>query len=127
MRIALGLASLLATPLVAASGATGAILCTLAFAGMMFQSRQAYARIGVLVVMVLGAAGLAVTGLSVSAANPDLRALLLTLLLATTAILVTLTLLSPKARLRLARLADSVELFILALLLPLGVATAGLV
>jgi len=94
---------------------------------MMFQSRQAYARIGVLVVMVLGAAGLAITGLSVSAANPDLRAFLLALLLATTAILVTLTLLSPKARLRLARVADTVEVLILALLLPLGIATAGLV
>jgi len=94
---------------------------------MMFQSRQAYARLGVLVVMVLGAAGLAVTGLSVSAAFPDLRAVLLTLLLATTAILVVLTLLSPKARLRLARVADTVEVLILALLLPLGIATAGLV
>jgi type VII secretion integral membrane protein EccD len=127
LRIALGLASLLATPLVAASGVTGALLCTLAFAGMMFQSRQAYARLGVLVVMVLGAAGLAVTGLSISAANPDLRALLLTILLVTTAILVTLTLLSPKARLRLARMADTVEVLILAFLLPLGIATAGLV
>ena len=126
LRIALGLATLIATPLVAASGVTGALLCALAFAGMMFQSRQAYARVGVLVVMVLGAVGLTATGLVVSATQPDLRAVLLTILLIATALLVGLTLLSPRARLRLARLADTLEVLILALLLPLGVITAGL-
>lgn len=126
LRIALGLATLLATPLIASSGVTGALLCTLAFAGMMFQSRQAYARLGVLVVMVLGAVGLTATGLVVSATQPDLRAVLLSVLLVATALLVGLTLLSPRARLRLARLADTVEVLLLALLLPLGVATAGI-
>jgi len=126
LRIALGLATLLATPLLASSGVTGALLCTLAFAGMMFQSRQAYARLGVLVVMVLGAVGLTATGLVVSATQPDLRAVLLTVLLVATALLVGLTLLSPRARLRLARLADTIEVLLLALLLPLGVATAGI-
>ena len=42
-------------------------------------------------------------------------------------ILVGLTLLTPKARLRLTRLGDTVEVIALALLLPLGVTTAGLV
>ncbi|MGV8886062.1 MAG: type VII secretion integral membrane protein EccD [Microbacteriaceae bacterium] len=126
LRIALGLATLLATPLIASSGVTGALLCALAFAGMMFQSRQAYARLGVLVVMVLGAVGLTATGLVVSGTQPQLRAVLLTILLIATALLVGLTLLSPRARLRLARLADTVEVLLLALLLPLGVATAGL-
>ena len=106
--------------------ASAALLCALAFAGMMFQSRQAYARVGVLVVMVLGAVGLTATGLVVSATQPDLRAVLLTILLIATALLVGLTLLSPRARLRLARLADTLEVLILALLLPLGVITAGL-
>jgi hypothetical protein len=125
LRVALGLAVLFATPLVAASGAAGAALCTLAFVGMMFQSRQTFARLGVVVLMTIGGAGLAVTGLTVSAAQPELRPALLTLLLIVTAILVSLTLLNPKARMRLARLADTVEVLALALLLPLGVASLG--
>ena len=126
LRVALGLAVLFATPLVAATGPAGAALCTLAFVGMMFQSRQTFARLGVMVLMTIGSVGLAVTGLTVSATQPDLRAVLLTLLLAVTAILVTLTLLSPRARMRLARLADTVEVLALALLLPLGVASLGI-
>lgn len=127
LRIALGLSILLATPLVAASGVFGTALCALAFVGMMFQSRQVYGRVGVLIVMVMGAAGLAVTGLTVSAALPDLRPALLVILLVATALLVGLTLLSPRARLRLARVADTVEVLVLASLLPLGVLAAGLV
>ena len=127
LRVALGLSALFATPLVAASGAAGALLCTLAFVGMMFQSRQTFARLGVVVLMSAGALGLAVTGLTVSATQPDLRAALLTILLIATSVLVALTLLSPRARMRLARLADTVEVLALALLLPLGVASLGLV
>ena len=127
LRVALGVAVLFATPLVAASGPAGAALCALAFVGMMFQSRQTFARLGVVVLMSIGAIGLAVTGLTVSASQPDLRAVLLGILLGATAILVALTLLNPKARLRLARLADTVEVLALALLLPLGVASLGLV
>lgn len=126
LRVALGLAVLFATPLVAASGPAGAALCTLAFVGMMFQSRQTFARLGVVVLMTIGGVGLAVTGLTVSSALPELRPALLTLLLTVTAILVSLTLLNPKARMRLARLADTVEVLALALLLPLGVASLGI-
>ncbi|MEO7123005.1 MAG: type VII secretion integral membrane protein EccD, partial [Lacisediminihabitans sp.] len=126
LRVALALAVLTATPLVAASGGAGAALCALAFVGMMFQSRQSYARIGVLVLMATGAIGLAVTGLTVSAAEPELRPALVTVLLAVTAALVVLTLLSPKARLRLTQLADTVEVIALALLLPLGALSVGL-
>lgn len=126
LRVALGLSVLFATPLVAGAGGFGAALCTLAFVGMMFQSRQTFARLGVVVLMSTGAVGLAVTGLTVSATQPDLRAALLILLLIVTAVLVALTLLNPKSRMRLARLADTVEVLALALLLPLGVASLGL-
>jgi len=125
LRVALGLAVLIATPLVAGSGPAGAALCALGFVGMMFQSRQTYARIGVLVLMVIGAVGLAATGLTVSAAQHSLRPVLLVLLLVVTAMLVGLTLLSPKARLRLARVGDTVEVLALALLLPLGALSIG--
>ncbi|UOE43943.1 type VII secretion integral membrane protein EccD [Agromyces larvae] len=126
LRIALALALLIATPFVAASGAIGALLCALAFAGLMFQSRQMHARSGVLALMAFGAVGLAVTGLTVVLTQPELRIALLVVLLTTTALLVGLTLLSPRARLRLLRLADTAELIALALLLPLGIVTAGL-
>ena len=126
LRLALGLSALAATPLVAANGLTGALLCALAFLGMMFQSRQTYARAGVLTLMALGALGLAATGLTVIITQPDLRIGMLVVLLVGTALLVALTLLSPRARLRLGRLADTVEVLALALLLPLGVVTAGL-
>jgi type VII secretion integral membrane protein EccD len=125
LRVALGLAVLAATPLVAGSGAAGAALCALAFVGMMFQSRQTYARGGVLVLMAIGAIGLAATGLTVSATEPALRSTLLIVLLAVTALLVTLTMLSPRARLRLTALSDTVEVLALALLLPLSVVTLG--
>lgn len=125
LRVALGLAILLATPLVAGSGAAGAALCALAFVGMMFQSRQTYARSGVLVLMALAATGLAATGLTVSASQPALRPGLLIVLLAVTAAMVVLTMLSPRARLRLTALSDTVEVLALALLLPLSVITLG--
>ncbi|MGO2049282.1 MAG: type VII secretion integral membrane protein EccD [Microbacterium sp.] len=126
LRAALGVAALIATPLIASQGIPGAMLCLLAFIGMMFQSRQVHARLGVLTLMILGALGLAGTGLTVAVTQPDLRLSLLAVLLAATVILVGLTLLSPRARLRLGRLADTVEIFAMALLLPLGVVTAGL-
>ncbi len=126
LRAALGLAALAATPLVAAEGLAGALLCLLAFVGMMFQSRQMHARLGVLALMILGALGLAAAGLTVALTQPGLRLGLLVVLIAATVVLVGLTLLSPRARLRLARLADTVEILAMALVLPLGVVTAGL-
>lgn len=126
LRLALGLAALIATPLVAASGATGALLCALAFVGMMFQSRQTYARLGVLLLMGVGAIGLGATGLTVMFSQPGLHTALLVILITATVLVVVLTLLTPRARLSLGRLADTVEVLALALLLPLGVVTAGL-
>ncbi|MEV7694572.1 type VII secretion integral membrane protein EccD [Microbacterium sp. NPDC089189] len=127
LRVALGVVVLVATPLVAAEGTIGALLCTLAFLGMMFPSRQTYARAGVLAIMAVGTVGLAVSGLTVSLTQPGLRLALLIVLGVAAAIVVTVTLLSPRARTRLARLADTVELVLLALLLPLGVIASGLV
>src|SRR5690554_1514548 len=51
LRLCVGVAVLIVTPVVAASGLAGAGLTTLAFVGMMFQSRQAYARAAVMTVM----------------------------------------------------------------------------
>ena len=126
LRIALGLTALAATPLVAAANPAGAALCALAFVGMMFPSRQAYARGEVAAIMTLATIGLAATGVTVSLAQPALRLVLLIALIAVTAVVVTVTLLAPKARARLGRLADIAEVVILAVLLPLGVIAGGL-
>lgn len=125
LRLGVGLTVLLATPVVAASGLAGAVLVTLAFVGMMFQSRQAYARAAVMSVMAVGAVGLAVTGLTVAVSQAERQGTLLGIILAATAVLVGITMLSPRARVGLARAADTVEVIVLVLLLPLGVLAAG--
>lgn len=126
LRLALGLVVLAATPLVAAHDTVGAALCTLAFAGMMFPSRQIYARSGVLAVMAVGTIGLAASGLTVSLTQPDLRVVLLVVLASATVCVVTVTLLSPRTRMRMLRTADALELLVLASLLPLAVVASGL-
>jgi len=126
LRIALGLAALAVTPLVAAQNPAGALLCGLGFLGMMFPSRQSFARAEVIAVMGLGTAGIAATGITASLALPGIRLPLLIVLISAAVIVVTITLLDPRARLRLARLADGAEVAILAVLLPLGVIAAGL-
>ncbi|WP_062211125.1 type VII secretion integral membrane protein EccD [Demequina oxidasica] len=125
LRIAVGLAVLVATPLVAGANAAGALLTAFVFVGMMFQSRQVYARASVLIVMTLGALGLAATALTVLFEQPHLRTPLLVVLLVATAVLIGLTLLSPGARLKLARAADTVEVLLLVAMLPLGILAAG--
>jgi len=125
LRLAAGLVLLAAVPLVAASGPVGAALCLLASLAMMCPSRQAYSRASVLAVMGVGTVGLAATGITVALTQPGLRTALLVVVAVATVIVVTLTLLSPKARMRLTRLADTAELVILALLLPLGAIAAG--
>jgi hypothetical protein len=117
---------LAATPVVAAAGAWGAVLAALAFAGMMFPSRQTFSRVGVLVIMVIGAVGLIVASVTVALTQPALHPALLTVLLVAAAVLVTLTLLSPKARIAVGRVADVAEVVIIAALPPLGIIVAGL-
>ena len=126
LRIALGLAALAVTPLVAAQNPAGALLCGLGFLGMMFPARQSFARAEVIAIMGLGTAGIAATGITASLALPGIRLPLLIVLISAAVIVVTITLLDPRARLRLARLADGAEVAILAVLLPLGVIAAGL-
>ncbi|AYF97734.1 type VII secretion integral membrane protein EccD [Protaetiibacter intestinalis] len=126
IRIGLALAVVLATPLVAASGTWGAALMAAAFAAMMFPSRQTYARVGVFVIMAIGVVGLVLTGITVAVSQPELHAALLVILFAATAVIVALTLLAPRARPAVTRIADIAEVLVVASLLPLGVITAGL-
>ncbi|QAY59140.1 type VII secretion integral membrane protein EccD [Microbacterium protaetiae] len=125
-RLALGVCILIATPLVAASGAAGSALCALAFLGTMFPARQVYARSHVMAIMTLATIGLGVTGVVTAIAQPQLQTVLLVVAAAATVVTVTVTLITPGTRVRLSRWADVAELVILAALLPVGVIAAGL-
>jgi len=126
LRISLTVVALVCTPAIVGSGVAGALLCTLAFIGLMTSARQAFARIEVLTIMGAGLTGLLLTGITTALTHPDWQPALVLILTASAAVLVSLTLLSTRTNLRVGRIADSVDIFSLALLLPLGVAVAGL-
>ncbi|ERK70561.1 hypothetical protein N136_03097, partial [Leifsonia aquatica ATCC 14665] len=126
LRLALGLSVLASTPVVAGATPLGAVLCALAFLGLMFPARQSYSRSNVLTLMALGTAGIDATGLTVAVAQPALIPALLAVLGGVTVITIVVTLLDPRVRVRLGRLADTAEVVVLALLLPIGVIAAGL-
>lgn len=127
MRCALGIAMLAVTPVVASINGAGLLVCALAFTGLMFPARMSFARVHVMVLMVIGGVGLVLTAVFGALNQPDLRPAILIVLALVAAVTITVTLLSPRARLRLARVADSVEVFVLALLLPLGLISANLI
>ncbi|MCL2455719.1 MAG: EsaB/YukD family protein [Micrococcales bacterium] len=126
LRLALGLTVLTATPMVASTGVAGALLCVLVFTGMMFESRQVYARVEVGTLMGTGTLGLALTGTTIAITESIDHTWLLGGLLTATVILVGLAMLTERARIRLSRLHDAAEITCLAALLPLGIITAGL-
>ncbi|MCL2455870.1 MAG: EsaB/YukD family protein [Micrococcales bacterium] len=127
LRIAFGLTVLAVTPMVASAGVAGALLCTLVFLGMMFESRQVYARAEVAALMGLATVGLAVTGTVIAVSGSiDLTWLLGSLLVAAVG-LVGIAMLTEGTSIRLIKLYDTVEMAALAALIPLGVVAAGLV
>lgn len=125
-RMAFTLAVLVGTPVVASASWVGTILTAFAGATLMFQSRQSARRVSVLVLLAGGTAIIALSGLAAILAHPAESPLLLTVLLVITGVVTGLTLLSDKVRMRLSTLGDTAEVIMLALLLPLGVITAGL-
>ncbi|QAY62172.1 type VII secretion integral membrane protein EccD [Xylanimonas allomyrinae] len=126
LRIAGALVLLAATWTVAGSGPLGAALCALAFLGMLFTSRQVYARGQVRTLVVMATAGLTLTGAISALTGSVSRGVLLGVVLAAGAGVVALSVLGTGPRQRLSRLADAVELGCLAALLPLGVLAAGI-
>ncbi|WP_053387158.1 type VII secretion integral membrane protein EccD [Leucobacter japonicus] len=126
LRIAFALAVLVATPVVAATSWIGTALALICGAVLMFQSRQSARRASVIVLLASGTAILAVAGLVAILTHRDHAPLLLAVLLIATGLVSGLTLLSARARMRVATLGDTIEVILLALLLPLGAITAGL-
>lgn len=127
LRCALGLAMLIATPLVATGNGWSVLLCAFAFVGLMFPARMSFARSHVLVLLILGALGIAVTSVVAALSQPNLVPVMLIVLASVAGATIVITVLSPRARLRLARLADTAEVLALAGILPLGMIASGLV
>lgn len=126
LRVAFALAVLIAVPVVASASWLGVILCVLTGATLMFQSRQSAARASVLVLLSGGTAIIALASFIAITAHADRAPMLVVALLIATALITGLTLMSDRVRLSLATLADTVEVLVLAALLPIGVITAGL-
>ena len=121
---ALGLASL---PVIIGTGLAGTLLVAAGFAGMMLGVRQTYSRGDVLVVMGSGIVGLTATGVLAASVHPDWREGLALVAGVVAAVVIAVSLVNPRQRVVLGRVADSIELICLSLLLPLGIAAAGIV
>ncbi|MGC0142971.1 EsaB/YukD family protein [Pseudactinotalea sp. Z1732] len=127
LRIAVALLTLIATPMVLGTGLFGLVLLLLAYAGMILSVRESYARFDVGAVMSLAVLGLALTGVVGALLHPTWRIGVTLGVGIVAAAIVGLSLVAPKQRLWLGRLADAAELACLALLLPAAIVAAGLV
>lgn len=127
LRAAVAVVTLIATPAVASLGLTGVLLLVLAYTGMLLSVRQTFSRADVFVVMATGIVGLTFTTLIAALAHPQWRGSLMVAVAVVAAVVVGACLIAPRPRAAFGRVADSVELLSLALLLPLGVAAAGLI
>ena len=126
LRVAFALVVLISVPVVAGASWLGVILCTLTGATLMFQSRQSAARASVLVLLSGGTAIIALACFIAITAHANQAPILVISLLIATALITGLTLLSDRVRLSLATLGDTIEVLVLASLLPIGAITAGL-
>lgn len=127
LRISLTLVAFAATPAIVVGAAPGAILATLAFVGVMTSARKAFARSEVFTIMGAGIVGILLTGVTTASSHPEWQSALVVVMSVAAAVLVGLTLLSSRTSIRVGRIADGVDIFALALLLPLGVIVAGMV
>lgn len=127
LRMAVAALALAATYQVVRTGVAGTLLVTAAFTGMLLGVRQTYSRHDVGVVMGAGVVGLTLTGVVAAAVHPGWRTGLALAAGVAAAVVIALSLVAPRQRLVMARLADTLELACLALLLPLGALAAGLI
>lgn len=126
LRAAVSLVALLVTPAVVGLGASGTVLMVLCYTGMLLSVRQTFSRADVLIVMATGILGLTFTTLTAAVLHPEWRGTLLVVVAVVAAVVVGACLIAPRPRAAFGRVADSIEILSLALLLPLGVTAAGL-
>ncbi|QGH70458.1 type VII secretion integral membrane protein EccD [Pseudactinotalea sp. HY158] len=121
LRVGAGLLTLIAIPAVVGGGAIGTLLMVSAFAGMLLSVRDSYSRVDVTVVVVVAISGLAATGLTSALLHPDWRTTLTIAVGAVAIAVVAFTLVAPRPRLWLGRLADAAEFVSMGALIPLVV------
>lgn len=121
LRVGAGVLTLIAVPAVVAGGAVGALLMVAAFAGTLLSVRDSYSRVDVTVVVTVAILGLAGTGLTAALLHPGWRTTLTIAVGAIAIAVVAFTLVAPKPRLWLARLADAAEFVCMGSLIPLVV------
>ncbi|TDE88020.1 type VII secretion integral membrane protein EccD [Occultella glacieicola] len=126
LRIAVGVVMLIAVPVVVGTGLLGALLMAVAFGGMILSVRETYSRSDIVAVMTIAILGVVLTGVAAAILHPDWRTGLTVAVGVVAAAVVGLTLVSPRPRLWLGRLADGAELGALAALLPLAALASGL-
>ncbi|MBI9114360.1 type VII secretion integral membrane protein EccD [Sanguibacter suaedae] len=126
LRSAVGLVTLIVTPTVVGLGAVGTVLMVLCFTGMLLSVRQTYSRTDVGIAMTTGVVGITLATLAAALLHPSWHGTLLVSVSVVAAVVVGACLVAPRPRAAFGRVADSVELVSLALLLPLGVTAAGL-
>ncbi|MBZ2198011.1 type VII secretion integral membrane protein EccD [Occultella gossypii] len=126
LRIAVGVVMLIAAPVVVGTGLLGTLLMVVAFGGMILSVRETYSRSDIVAVMTIAIVGVVITGVSAAVLHAEWRTGLTVAVGVVAAAVVGLTLISPKPRLWLGRLADGAELGCLAALLPLAALASGL-
>ena len=127
LRIAVSMFSLLTVPAVTATGVKGVTLLVVGFTGILLSARQSWSRTDVLVVVTGAILGIAGTVVAAAILHPQWRGVLTAASAVGAVLVVSIGLIAPGRRVGLARVGDVVEVTCLAVLLPLGVAAAGLV
>ncbi len=125
LALATGGIALLTTPQLAASGLAGTLLVVAGCVATLLRTRHSRTRTSVLLAMATGILGLAVAAVVAAVAHPTWRPALAVLLGAAAALVVSLAVLAPRTRVRLGRLADTLDGVALVALLPLAAATIG--
>ncbi|HMM93846.1 type VII secretion integral membrane protein EccD [Phycicoccus sp.] len=123
--LATGGAALLATAQLAASGLAGTVLVVAGCVATLLRTRHSRTRATVVLAMATGVLGLALAAVVAALAHPAWRPALAVVLGATGAVVVVLAVLAPRTRVRLGRVADTLDGLALVALLPLAAATTG--
>ncbi len=124
--LASGGSALLAVPQLAASGLAGTLLVVAGSAATLLRTRHSRTRTTVVLAMSTGVLALAVAAVVAALAQPTWRPALAVVLGTTGAVVVTLAVLAPRTRVRLGRVADTLDGVALVALLPLAAATVGI-
>ncbi|MEO5983407.1 MAG: type VII secretion integral membrane protein EccD [Pedococcus sp.] len=125
--VVVGLLAIITAPRAAATGVAGTILGGVGFAAILLRTRHSRTRSAVLLSMVVGILGLATVALSAALYHPQWRPAVGVVLAGAAAVVVALALVAPRSRVRLGRLADTLDVMCLVALLPLSLAVVGLI